>query len=42
MLVVQAFHKTVLPEQVGTLARSWERRYGETRLTVYRKESPCP
>jgi len=42
MLVVQAFHKTALPEQVGTLARSWERRYGETRLTVYRKERPCP
>jgi 16S rRNA (guanine(966)-N(2))-methyltransferase RsmD len=42
LLVVQAFHKTILPGHVGTLARSWERRYGETRLTVYRKESPCP
>jgi 16S rRNA (guanine966-N2)-methyltransferase len=42
VLVVQAFHKTILPGRVGTLARSWERRYGETRLTVYRKESPCP
>lgn len=42
VLVVQAFHKTILPGRVGTLARSWDRRYGETRLTVYRKESPCP
>lgn len=42
VLVVQAFHKTELPERVGTLSRAWQRRYGETRLTLYRKEGACP
>jgi len=39
LLVVQTFHKTDLAEQCGLLRRTWERRYGETRLSVYRKES---
>ena len=42
LLVVQAFHRTDLPERVGTLCRMWYRRYGETRLTLYRKETACP
>lgn len=41
LLVVQAFHKTELPERIGTLRRAWQRRYGETRLSLYRKESEC-
>ncbi len=36
-LFVQAFHKTVLPEQVGTLRRTWQRRYGESSLSLYAK-----
>lgn len=42
VLIVQAFHRTELPERIGTLRRGWQRRYGETRLTLYRKESACP
>jgi len=42
VLLVQAFHKTDLPERTGTLSRAWHRRYGETRLTLYRKEGACP
>lgn len=42
LLLVQASHKTDLPERVGTLSRAWQRRYGETRLTLYRKEGACP
>lgn len=42
VLLVQAFHKTDLPERAGTLSRAWQRRYGETRLTLYRKEGACP
>ncbi len=34
-LLVQAFHKTALPEQVGSLRRTWRRRYGESSLTLY-------
>jgi 16S rRNA (guanine(966)-N(2))-methyltransferase RsmD len=41
VLVVQAFRKTELPPRIGTLSRAWCRRYGETRLTLYRKESAC-
>jgi 16S rRNA (guanine966-N2)-methyltransferase len=42
LLVVQAFHRTELPERTGTLRRAWQRRYGETRITMYRKDSECP
>ena len=42
VLVVQAFHKTTLPERMGALRRTWQRRYGETRLSLYRKERACP
>jgi 16S rRNA (guanine(966)-N(2))-methyltransferase RsmD len=42
LLVVQAFHRTELPERIGTLRRAWQRRHGETRLTLYRKETECP
>jgi 16S rRNA (guanine(966)-N(2))-methyltransferase RsmD len=41
MLVVQAFHKTALPERVGVLARVRGRRYGESALTFYAKEEAC-
>jgi 16S rRNA (guanine(966)-N(2))-methyltransferase RsmD len=37
LLVVQAFHKTPLPERTGTLVMTWDRRYGESRLTVYER-----
>ena len=37
ILVVQAFHKTVLPERAGLLARVRERRYGESALVFYTK-----
>ncbi len=41
VLVVQAFHKTALPERAGLLARLRERRYGESALTFYAKEEAC-
>jgi 16S rRNA (guanine966-N2)-methyltransferase len=41
MLIVQAFHKTVLPEQAGLLRQRWRRRYGESSLSLYARESPC-
>ncbi|HYL79452.1 MAG TPA: 16S rRNA (guanine(966)-N(2))-methyltransferase RsmD [Candidatus Acidoferrum sp.] len=41
LLVVQAFHKTVLPGQAGVLRRSEQRRYGESALTFYVRESSC-
>jgi 16S rRNA (guanine(966)-N(2))-methyltransferase RsmD len=40
-LWVQAFHKTTLPERVGSLRRTWRRRYGESGLTLYAKETEC-
>jgi 16S rRNA (guanine(966)-N(2))-methyltransferase RsmD len=42
LLVVQAFRRTELPDRTGTLRRVWERRYGETRIVIYRKDSACP
>ena len=42
VLVVQAFRGTELPERIGTLQCAWQRRYGETKLTLYRKEAECP
>jgi 16S rRNA (guanine(966)-N(2))-methyltransferase RsmD len=41
LLIVQAFHKTVLPEHAGLLHRRWRRRYGESSLSLYARESPC-
>lgn len=41
LLVVQAFHKTALPGQAGVLRRSGQRRYGESALSIYVRESPC-
>jgi 16S rRNA (guanine966-N2)-methyltransferase len=41
MLACQAFHKAALPERVGVLRQSWRRRYGESTLTLYEKESAC-
>ena len=41
LLVVQAFHKTPFPARIERLSRSWDRRYGETQLTIYRKEDAC-
>ena len=41
LLVVQAFHTTPFPARIDQLSRSWDRRYGETQLIVYRKESEC-
>ena len=41
LLVVQTFHKTVLPGQAGVLRRSGQRRYGESALTFYVREAPC-
>jgi 16S rRNA (guanine966-N2)-methyltransferase len=40
-LVVQAFHKTVLPDLVGVLRQSGQRRYGESTLTFYVKGVAC-
>jgi 16S rRNA (guanine(966)-N(2))-methyltransferase RsmD len=40
-LLVQAFHKTALPERVGVLRRTWRRRYGESSLSLYLKETGC-
>jgi len=40
-LFVQAFHKTALPERVGVLRRTWRRRYGESSLSLYAKETEC-
>ena len=41
LLVVQAFHKTVLPGQAGVLRQTGQRRYGESALTFYVREAPC-
>ncbi len=41
VLVAQVFHKTALPERVGGLRRIWRRRYGESSLTLYTKETVC-
>lgn len=41
VLVVQAFHKTALPDRAGVLRRTWQRRYGESSLTLYAKEKAC-
>jgi 16S rRNA (guanine966-N2)-methyltransferase len=41
LLACQAFHKAVLPERVGVLRQTWRRRYGESSLTLYEKESAC-
>ena len=41
VLVVQAFHKTNLPDQAGLLRRSGQRRYGESALTFYIKGGAC-
>jgi 16S rRNA (guanine(966)-N(2))-methyltransferase RsmD len=40
-LFVQAFHKTALPEAAGVLRRTWRRRYGESSLILYVKETIC-
>lgn len=40
-LVTQAFHKTRLPDQAGLLRRTWHRRYGESSLALYTKETAC-
>jgi 16S rRNA (guanine966-N2)-methyltransferase len=42
VLVVQTSQRTPLPEQSGALRQAWQRRYGESRLTLYRKERACP
>jgi 16S rRNA (guanine966-N2)-methyltransferase len=39
ILITQAFHKTLLPDQVGNLRRMWRRRYGESSLAGYTKET---
>jgi 16S rRNA (guanine966-N2)-methyltransferase len=41
LLIVQTFHKTALPERIASLARTWNRRYGETGITIYQKEREC-
>jgi 16S rRNA (guanine(966)-N(2))-methyltransferase RsmD len=41
VLVVQAFHKTLLPEQAGVLSQRWRRRYGESSLSLYTRGAPC-
>ncbi len=41
VVVVQAFHKTALPDQTGDLRRTWRRRYGESSLVLYSKETVC-
>jgi 16S rRNA (guanine(966)-N(2))-methyltransferase RsmD len=41
VLIVQAFHKTLLPEHAGVLSRRWRRRYGESSLSLYARGSPC-
>ena len=41
VLACQAFHKTALPERVGVLRQTWRRRYGESSLTLYEKETAC-
>jgi pantetheine-phosphate adenylyltransferase len=35
LLVVQAFHREVLPAERGVLRRTWRRRYGESSVTLY-------
>ncbi len=41
LLVAQTFHKTALPDRVGSLRQIWRRRHGESNLTFYAKETPC-
>jgi 16S rRNA (guanine966-N2)-methyltransferase len=41
VLIVQAFHKTVLPLHAGVLRQQWRRRYGESSLALYIGGHPC-
>ena len=41
VLIVQAFHKTVLPARAGVLDLQWRRRYGESSLALYIRERAC-
>ncbi len=41
VVMVQVFHKTALPDQTGDLRRTWRRRYGESSLVLYSKETVC-
>jgi 16S rRNA (guanine(966)-N(2))-methyltransferase RsmD len=41
VVVVQAFHKTPLPDRAGVLRQIRRRRYGESSLTLFAKEAEC-
>ena len=42
LVLVQAFHKTPLPERMGCLQLTICRRHGESCLALYTKEPACP
>jgi 16S rRNA (guanine(966)-N(2))-methyltransferase RsmD len=42
LVVAEHFHKRVLPETIGRLARTREVRVGDHRLTFYRRHDPDP
>ena len=37
VLIVQAFHKTAVPERCGALVRTWQRRYGDSQVLIYQR-----
>jgi 16S rRNA (guanine966-N2)-methyltransferase len=41
LVVAEHFHKRVLPETIGRLARAREVRVGDHRLTFYRRQDPA-
>jgi len=42
IVVIEHFSKVALPSTVGTLARRRQYRYGDTTLSLYRKEETVP
>ncbi len=39
VLIVQAFHKTAFPDRCGVLVRTWQRRYGDSQVLMYRRST---
>jgi 16S rRNA (guanine966-N2)-methyltransferase len=42
LVVIEHHHRDDLPEQVGTLRRTRERRHGETVVSTYRAATAAP
>jgi len=42
LVLVQAFHKSPLPERIGCLLQASRRKHGESCLSLYAREPVCP